>query len=298
MKKKFAIQFIFLLLFTQQLMAQSNDSSYQNEIEQWHNKRVKNLKSESGWLTVAGLYWLKEGINSAGSGKDNDIRFPKGKADEKVGVFELKNGEVTMRILPGVDVKCKDSAFHTGLIFKEGIEEQSIILSHKNLRWFIIKRGPKYGVRMRDLESDARKNFTQLERFPVDEKWRFRAVYEAPQAATTIPIHDVIGLTTETPYGGTVVFEMNGKKYRLDATLEDEDLFIVFADETSGISTYGGGRFLYAKKPSLGNELILDFNKAYNPPCAFTDFATCPLPPDQNKLAIEITAGEKKYGKH
>ena len=133
---------------------------------------------------------------------------------------------------------------------------------------------------------------------PFNEKWKLIATYEAPQVAKTIPIHDVIGLTTETPFGGILHFEIAGKKYQLDATLEEEDLFIVFADETSGITTYGGGRFLYAKKPLEGNKVILDFNKAYNPPCAFTDFATCPLPPDQNKLPLEINAGEKVYMRH
>lgn len=279
-------------------MAQPTDSTYQKEIAQWHSNRVKNLKSETGWLTVAGLYWLGEGENSVGSSKENKIHFPKGKADETIGVFTLKNEVVSLRIFDGVKVKCNDTIFSSGVIYKEGIEEQSIVLSHKNLRWFIIKRGAKYGVRLRDLESDARKYFTAIECFPVDEKWRLTATYEAPQTIKTIPIHDVIGQTTETPFGGSVHFEVNGKKYQLDATLEEDNLFIVFADETSGITTYGGGRFLYAKKPQSGNQLILDFNKAYNPPCAFTDFATCPLPPDQNKLGLEITAGEKKYEKH
>ncbi len=115
---------------------------------------------------------------------------------------------------------------------------------------------------------------------------------------STIAIHDVIGLTTETPYGGSLRFERNGISYKLDATLEGDDLFIVFADKTSGLTSYGGGRFLYAKVPKVGNTVELDFNKAYNPPCAFTDFATCPLPPDQNKLELEILAGEKVYSRH
>ncbi len=274
------------------------ETSYAEQIESWHAKRVSNLKSETGWLTVAGLYWLNEGENSAGSSKANQIVFPKGKAAEKVGTFVLKNGEVTLNVLEGVIVKRNDTAFSSGVIFSEKIEEQQVILSHKNLRWFIIKRGNKYGIRMRDLESAARKEFTKIDCFPVDEKWRVTALYEAPKENKTIPIHDVIGQTTETPFGGSLSFELNGKKYKLDATLEEEDLFIVFADETSGISTYGGGRFLYAKVPKAGNQVILDFNKAYNPPCAFTNFATCPLPPDQNKLALEINAGEKIYDRH
>lgn len=288
---------IFMLL-SQTISAQNENVPYLQQIEQWHAKRVSNLKSESGWLAVAGLYWLNEGENSVGSAKDNQVVFSKGKAAEKIGVFTLNHGEVKLSVLQGVSVMQKDSLFTSGIIFNDKIGEQEIILTHKNLRFFIIKRGDKYGVRLKDIESDARKSFTHIDRFPVAEKWRVVASYEAPKAAKTIPIHDVIGLTTETPYGGTLHFELNGKKYQLDATLEEDDLFLVFADETSGISTYGGGRFLYAKVPKQGTEVILDFNKAYNPPCAFTDFATCPLPPDQNKLALEITAGEKAYNRH
>ncbi|MBL0048292.1 MAG: DUF1684 domain-containing protein [Bacteroidetes bacterium] len=288
---------IFMLL-SQTITAQNENVPYLQQIEQWHAKRVANLKSESGWLTVAGLYWLKEGENSVGSAKYNQVVFPKGKAAEKIGVFTLNHGEVKLSVVQGVSVMQKDSLFTSGIIFNDKIGEQEVILSHKNLRFFIIKRGDKYGIRLKDIESDARKSFTHIDRFPVAETWRVVASYEAPKEVKTIPIHDVIGLTTETPYGGTLHFELNGKKYQLDATLEEDDLFIVFADETSGVTTYGGGRFLYAKVPKQGTEVILDFNKAYNPPCAFTDFATCPLPPDQNKLALEITAGEKAYNRH
>jgi uncharacterized protein (DUF1684 family) len=280
-------------------MAQATQQNYQQEIEQWHLNREKNLKKENGWLTVSGLFWLDEGENTFGSSKENKIVFPLGKAAEHMGSFTLLNDEVRLTILPNIVVKRNDTLFSTGIIFSKDIEEQSVILSHQNLRWFIIKRGKRYGVRLRDLESDARKNFTHIERFPVNEKWKINATFEAPNVKKTIPIHDVIGNTTETTFGGTLKFEMDGKTYTLDATLEgEEDLFIVFGDFTNGVKTYGAGRFLYAKKPKEGNKVILDFNKAYNPPCAFTDFATCPLPPDQNKLQFEITAGELKYGNH
>ncbi len=280
-------------------MAQTNDENYRKEIDHWHQNRENNLKKETGWLTVSGLFWLDEGENTFGSSKENKIIFPAGKAAEHMGSFTLLNDEVRLTILPNIAVKRNDTLFSTGIIFNKDIEEQSIILSHRNLRWFIIKRGNRYGVRLRDLESDARKNFTQIERFPVDEKWKINAIYEAPSTKKTIPIHDVIGNTTETEFGGTLKFEIDGKTFALDATLEGEDdLFIVFGDYTNGNKTYGAGRFLYAKKPKEGNKVVLDFNKSYNPPCAFTDFATCPLPPEQNKLSFEVVAGELKYGNH
>jgi len=281
------------------LIAQTNSLTYLEEINNWHQKREVNLKSETGWLTVSGLFWLDEGENTFGASKENKIVFPKGKADEKLGSFILMNGKVQLNILIGVEVKRNDTLFNTGIIFSDEIEEQSIILSHRNLKWFIIKRGNRFGLRLRDLESDARKQFTHINRYPVDKKWIITARYEAPINKKTIPIHDVIGNTTETEFGGTLHFEIDEKKYQLDATIEGEDdLFIVFADYTSGITTYGAGRFLYAKKPKESNTVILDFNKTYNPPCAFTNFATCPLPPDQNKLPFEVLAGELKYGNH
>ena len=281
--------------FSQSL--QGVENSYSNEIEQWQKNRVKSLKSEIGWLNIVGLFWLQEGENTFGSGKENKIVFPKGKADKKIGSFILKDGVVILKVSSNITVKANDKPFTTGVIF-DGKEETSIVLSHKNLRWFIIKRGNKYGVRLRDLESEALKNFTHIDRFPVNEKWKVTATYEAPQNPKTIPISDVIGLTTETPFGGTLHFEIDGKKFQLDATAEGNELFIVFADETTAKETYGGGRFLYAVKPADGNTVILDFNKAYNPPCCFTNFATCPLPLRQNTLSISVLAGEKTYGHH
>jgi uncharacterized protein (DUF1684 family) len=287
------------MLISLDVLAQNKIDNYKNEVDQWHHIRENNLKKETGWLTVSGLFWLDEGENTFGTSVENKIVFPAGKAAEHIGSFKLLNDEVSVTIFPNVDVRRNDTLFLKGIIFNRDIDEQSIILSHKNLRWFIIKRGNKYGVRLRDLESEARKNFTHIERFAVNEKWKIEATFEAPSSKKTIPIYDVIGNTTETTFGGTLYFEVDGKKYQLDATLEGEDdLFIVFGDYTNGVKTYGAGRFLYAKKPKEGNKVVLDFNKAYNPPCAFTDFATCPLPPDQNKLPFEVLAGELKYSNH
>lgn len=274
-----------------------SDTVYKAEIEQWHQRREKSLKSETGWLNIVGLHWLKEGENTIGCGKGNDVVLPSRKADERVGSLILKEGIVSLNAEPGVLIEVSGQSYAGGVIFDEK-EETPVVVSHKKLKWFIIKRGTKYGVRLRDLESDALKNFTHIDYFQIDRKWKITATYDAPAEPKTVPVHDVIGLTTETPFGGTLHFEIDGKKYQLDATLEGNDLFIVFADPTNGNETYGGGRFLYAKKPVSGSEVILDFNKAYNPPCCFTDYATCPLPLPQNRLSVKVTAGEKSYGHH
>ena len=295
MRKIVLLIFFLIPVFSFSQSVEVAETDYKNEIDNWHQNRIRLLKSETGWLNIVGLYWLKDGENTFGSGKENAVIFPKGKAVEKLGSFILKDGIVSLNAVSNCNIQSNGKPFITGVIFDEK-QDITIILSHKTLRWFVIKRGSKYGIRLRDLESNALKNFTTINRFPVNEKWKISAVYEAPVAGKTILINDVIGLTTETPFGGTLYFEMDGKKFQLDATLEGNDLFIVFWDETSGNETYGGGRFLYAKKPSKGNAVMVDFNKAYNPPCSFTDFATCPLP--QNKLGCSILAGEKTYGQH
>lgn len=274
-----------------------SDTVYRAEIEQWHQKRENSLKSETGWLNIVGLHWLKEGENTLGSEKANDVVFPSGKADERVGTLILKEGIVSLNVEAGVLIEVSGQPYAGGVVFDER-RETPVVLSHKKLKWFIIKRGAKFGVRLRDLESDALKNFTHIDYFEIDKKWKIAATYEAPAEPKTVPVHDVIGLTTETPFGGTLHFEIEGKKHQLDATLEGNDLFIVFADPTNGNETYGGGRFLYTKRPVSGSEVILDFNKAYNPPCCFTDYATCPLPLPQNRLSVKVTAGEKSYGHH
>jgi uncharacterized protein (DUF1684 family) len=163
----------------------------------------------------------------------------------------------------------------------------------------VIKRGSRYAVRLRDLESPFLQEFKSIDRFPANEKYRVKAKLEKPVSDRTIPILDVTGQTSQQPLAGTLVFTLEGKTYRLDAVEEGADrLCILFGDATNSHDTYGSGRFLYADKPDQNGDVELDFNRAINPPCAFTPFATCPLPPKQNKLGVRITAGEKRYGNH
>jgi uncharacterized protein (DUF1684 family) len=165
------------------------------------------------------------------------------------------------------------------------------------LRFFVIRRGDQHGVRIRDRESEARKNFHGIDYYPIDPKWRVNAQFEPYSPTKKIPITNVVGMTEDMESPGALVFEVDGKTMRLDPVLEEgtDELFIIFGDTTNGRETYGGGRYLYAPKPGADQRTTVDFNKSYNPPCVFTDFATCPLPPSQNKLAVAVTAGEKKY---
>jgi uncharacterized protein (DUF1684 family) len=268
--------------------------AYKLEIEQWHNSRVDDLKSYNGWLNLAGLYWLKEGANTFGSDDSNDIIFPEGKIPAKAGIFLLRNGLVEMTVQPGADIRKDSAEFKAGVIF-DSLAVSQPKLTFGSLQWFIIKRDNQFGIRLRDFESKEVAEFKGIERFEVDPSFRVEATLEIPATVKKINITNVLGQTTPQHSPGTLVFTMFGNEYRLDALEEGEELFIIFGDETNKKDSYPSGRYLYANKPGPDGKVILDFNKSRNPPCAFTPFATCPLPPVQNVLPIAIPAGEKNY---
>ncbi|MFD2572858.1 DUF1684 domain-containing protein [Spirosoma soli] len=278
-----------------------DEPNYKAQLEAWHQNRVTSLKSENGWLNLAGLFWLKEGKNSLGRGSDFDIAFPVANAPADLGLLYLQNGDVRFAPKGGATVTIDGKPVSDPVVIFSA-NSKPTVLSHGSLRWFVIKRGEKYGIRLRDLDSPFLKEFHGIERYPVNETWRVKAHLEKPTQPKTIPILDVLGQTSQQPLAGTLVFDLQGKTYRLDAVGEGSKLFILFGDATNAHDTYGSGRFLYADKPadSLDGSgtTVLDFNQAINPPCAFTPYATCPLPPKQNKLAVAITAGEKRYGDH
>lgn len=297
MKKTFTFLITLLIsAFGASFQTLSTDPAYVAEIDAWHAQRIEALTGETGWLNVVGLHWLKAGENTFGSGKTNDLIFPKG--DAQLGSLFLENGSVRIEANDRAKIYGSDNkriAFMT--IYETDSENPPVVLQHGSLRWFVIKRGDRYGVRLRDLEAEAVVHFEGIERFPVDDQWRVEATLE-PAEGKTVDITNVLGQTAPQASPGTLVFEIGGETYRLDPVTEGEELFVIFGDASNGDSTYGAGRFLYAAKPDANGKTILDFNKAYNPPCAFTAFATCPLPPAHNKLLVEILAGEKTWGEH
>lgn len=286
--------YLLMILIGFAYQTSSTDPEYLKEIQEWHATRAASLKSETGWLNLAGLFRLKEGTNSFGSDAANDIVFPKGEAF--LGHFILENGQVRVEIKPEVNVLNKDQPIKKLAIFAP--EKEPIVLAHQSLRWFIIQRGEQYLVRLRDLESPNVTNFKGIEVFPIDKNWRVEATLEPAEPGFQISVVDVIGTSSMQDSPGAFVFEIEGKPYRLYPTNAGDELFFVFGDATNGDTTYGAGRFLYATQPDEHGKTILDFNKAYNPPCAFTAFATCPLPNEINILPVEINAGEKNYGDH
>lgn len=269
------------------------------EITEWRAQRTANLQSDRGWLTLVGLYWLSEGDNTFGRSASNHLQLNRAGVPTTIGTFALRDKHLTFTAQPGVAVMEAEKLIKQTTM-RSDAEENPTVLSVGTVQFFAIERGGRIGVRVRDTAHPARAAFQGLEYFPIDARWVIDARFEPYKPAKQIPITNILGMTEPMTSPGAVVFERNGKSYRLDTLLElpdDEELFIMFADATNARETYGAGRFLYIPMPKNGRALI-DFNRAYNPPCAFNDFATCPLPPAQNRLPLRIEAGEKKYAAH
>ena len=290
----FSVLFVMVISCNQSVPEQKGSPAYLAEIRSWHQKRIENLKKENGWLNLAALYWLKNGENKFGTAPDNDFVLPEGKAPNYVGSFFLKDSFVTVKINPGVKVFHKE-AIVGEMQMDSDLSGDPTVLRLGSLRWFIIKRGEKFGVRLRNLEAPLLQEFKGIETYPINADWRIEAVFEPYNPPKKLAIPTILGTVEEEISPGALKFQVDGKTYTLDP-VGNGKLFLVFADETNGIETYGGGRFLYVDTPDSLGKTIIDFNKAYNPPCVFTKYATCPLPPEQNYLRLGITAGEKNYG--
>lgn len=276
------------------LIGAAGPASYRAEIEKYRADRIAELRAPDGWLAVAGLFWLHAGANIAGSDPSAAVRLPP-RAQPKVGTFTLANGHVTFTTDPSATVTAAGRRVST-FVFDPKQDERSAIAT-TGVTMFVITRGDRLGVRMLDPESDARTHFSGLKYFPLNPAYHVTATYVPYAAAKRIPIINVLGMTVPMESPGYVEFTLNRTRYRLDPVYEDskhENLFFLFKDLTNGAETYGAGRFLHAPLPVNGH-VDLDFNLAYNPPCAFTAFATCPLPPPQNRLDRRIEAGELKY---
>ncbi|MBC5993632.1 DUF1684 domain-containing protein [Pontibacter cellulosilyticus] len=270
------------------------NAAYVASINEWHKEREASLKSEEGWLALAGLFWLNEGKNTFGSAEINDFVFPEGKIAAEAGAFILSGDEVRLEVKDTTAILVNEELVKQAVVF--GLEmQQAPVMKYGPLSWFVIKRGDKYGVRLRDSKSEARQHFKGIERYNVTANWKLEAKLEPSPFPKQIAITNVLGQTSQEASPGTLVFKVDGQEHRLDALAEGNKLFIIFADKTNRTETYGAGRYLYADKPGADGTVILDFNRATNPPCAFVPYATCPLPPKQNFLTIPVPAGEKAY---
>ncbi|TBR39020.1 MULTISPECIES: DUF1684 domain-containing protein [Dyella] len=272
-------------------------AAYQQEIQQWRDKRVANLTSPTGWLSLIGLEWLKEGDNRVGSAADNDIVLTAGPAHlgaihlDAHGAMHIVLADHAGATIDGKSVR--ESALvddmHAG-------EAGPTLVAFGSASFFVIDREGRKGLRIKDTAAPTRKSFSGIDYFPVDAAWRIEAEWVPFDPPQTLEIGTVIGTIEKVDVPGKAVFHHDGHTFELLPYQEEPggELFFVLADQTSGRETYGAARFLYAALPKDG-KVILDFNKAYNPPCAFTPFATCPLAPPENRLDVAIRAGEKKY---
>ena len=266
--------------------------SYRDEIDKYRRDRVAELTAEDGWLAVRGLFWLHEGANTAGSDPSSEIRLP-ARAAKRVGVFTLANGQIAFAADPASAVTSGGKPV-SSIALGRG-EDASIATSGVTLT--AIRRGDKIGLRLRDPQHANRTTFKGLTYFPLSSAYRFRAKFTAYDTLKPVPVPNVLGqlVTMESP--GYVEFTIKGTAYRLEPVYETskhEDLFFIFKDLTSRRETYEAGRFLHTSLPKDGF-VDLDFNRAYNPPCAFTEFATCPLPIKDNQLNARIPAGERRF---
>ncbi|TAM97650.1 MAG: DUF1684 domain-containing protein, partial [Rhodanobacteraceae bacterium] len=268
------------------------NNAYQQEIERWHAARIARLTAPDGWLSLVGLEWLKPGQNRIGSAADNDIVLTK--APQHLGVVEWANDGslvVSLRSDTGATI---DGETRAGAVMLDDSHRAPTTVAFGSVSFIAIDRGGRKGLRVRDSEAATRSGFSGIDRFPVDPAWRIVADWLPLEPPFQLATGTVIGTIENYPAPGRAVFERDGQRFELYPVLEapgDTRLFLVFADATSGKETYGAARFLYADMPRNG-EIVLDFNKAYNPPCAFTPFATCPLAPPENRLGLRVTAGE------
>ena len=256
-------------------------TSYEDSIRQWQKQRDASLRSENGWLTLVGLFWLKPGDNTIGSGETNDFKLPKGSAPEHVGTLHLEGSKVMF----------KDAHGASRVLSYD--DEKPDVVHAGSVSFFVIRRGDRLGIRAKDSQSPVLKNFTGMQYFPINPAFHFEAKF-IPDTRK-IPILNVLGQTDLEESPGLVEFTFKGQQYRLRPIYEGNTLFFLFSDETNKSQTYQAGRMLNTPLPVNG-KVDLDFNRSYNPPCTFTPYATCPRPPKENRLPFPVEAGEKRYG--
>ena len=266
---------------------------YTASIEKWRAESEAKLKSDTGWLTVSGLFWLKDGRSTFGSAPGNDLVLPAGVAP-RAGTFIRTGKRIGVEVNKGISVTLKGKPVTKLDALVNDAEAKEDVLVLGDISLLVIDRGTKIGIRMRHKNSLLRREFTHKTWFPVQPNYRVVAKF-IPQPERVVRIPNMVNEMEEHKVIGVTEFTLNGRTHRLEPVLADGQLFFIFKDKTAGKQTYGAGRYLYADMPKDG-KVVIDFNKVYNPPCVFTPYATCPLPLKHNQLDIPIPAGELKYG--
>ncbi len=272
---------------------------YLEEIRAWQSERLEGLRSPDGWVALAGLYWLEEGDNPFGSDESLPIVFVKDGVPLKAGNLDFDGERVRLELAPETRVTIEGEPVESGRVLKNDNEPATDVLELESFRFYVIKRGDRIGVRVRDLENPKLTAIADTEFFPVDPSFRVEGTFKPYESPRTIAVANVLGMKEEAEVFGVVEFDLDGEKYSLIPLIDDpakEDYWFSIRDSTTGKQTYGAGRYVFATHKD--GQVTIDFNRAYNPPCAVTEFATCPLPPRDNWLSVAITAGEKYSAVH
>jgi uncharacterized protein len=295
---------ILLPLFTIPVLTSCTDSNpptsadYIKEIEHWQQLRVDSLKGQTGFLNLAALFWLDKEVSSIGADSTNTFIFP-AKAAPNLGNIALRNDSVWfVQHEPGLVHLAGNIATDTTLIFSG--DAVNISMSYGDLHWFIIKRGTEYGIRVKDYKHPSLATFNHIDTYPIEAKWKVEATWEEYAEPKDIIVKNQVGMDLDQQVFGALHFELGGKSYKLEplGSVDGEEYFVLIYDETSGHETYGSGRYIYVPHVGENNTTYIDFNKAFNPPCVYTDFATCIFPHQDNRLPLRIEAGEKYSGAH
>jgi uncharacterized protein (DUF1684 family) len=269
----------------------SDEEAYRASIEDWQHQRLERLKSKQGWLNLAGLFWLQEGENRFGSDPSNDIVFPE-KAGAFSGILTLENGRIHLEAYENSGILWEDRPVRE-MELRTDQQDSTTLLTQGDLAWYIIRRADKSGIRLRDYAHPRLKALDHIPCFPVNPHYVVEAELKRFKESRTLTLATPVeGITESYECPGELHFRLGGNKEVLYPFQSGSGYFLVFADATTGLETYGAGRFMYTTPDSTGR-IILDFNKAYNPPCAFSPFATCPMPPEENFLKVAVEAGEK-----
>jgi len=266
-------------------------ADYPQCLQDWKNDRLRFLNSEDGYLNLAGLYWLKSGSQTLGGGEFADLRIP-GLRDIEIGRFVLENNVVHFVASSGVDVRINDELIENAVL-KDDMSGTPDHVVYENYSWTIIRRVDRFAVRLRDMHHPALTDFAPIDYFPIDNGLRVTAELQRYEQPRTIRVDTVIeGLEYNPISPGIVTFALGNENFELEAYAAGDELFLVFGDGTNRDQTYPAGRFLYTKAPLKNEAFVLDFNTAHSPPCAYNDFATCPVASPRNRLPIAIKAGE------
>ena len=290
---------IVFLTFMLVIVSASNgeDPGYVDSVKSWQAEREENLQKDRSWLTVAGLYWLREGENWVGTATSNDFVLPEGSAPATVGVFKFHDRKATFHAEDGVTITRDGKPIQPKQIVELEMGEKHAIAIN-DLKMWLHYSGERLAIRLRDLNASYRKEFAGLDWFPVDPKFRVEAKFTPHTEEKKVEMLNILGDIEVFEAAGYVDFELQSQKVRMEPMKAREGaLWLIFRDGTSGKGSYQAARFLRTEPPENG-KVVIDFNRAYNPPCAYNPHTTCPMPTKENRLEIRIEAGEKNYKKH